>query len=336
MQPKVTVLMSCYNAARWLEEAVNSVLTQTFKDFEFLIIDDGSTDETLAIIQRLSAMDRRVVVIAKPNTGLVDSLNTGIFQAQGQWIARLDADDLCEQTRLEQQLNYVRDHPQVVLLGSGFFEIDENGHVIKTQRYPVKHNPLKKHLERCQRFFPHSSAFYQTATARQLGGYRPRIRRAEDWDFWLRLSKNGQLACLLEPLVRIRKHGSQISHDESGRRQKIDARVGVISHFLRQLGDVDPVAITDEAEWTRFFAWVEKRIDEEGIIESRQTWEIARTRFFDHQNRLLGGWAFISHLMRSGYAGVLIKEKFMGSDLPERLAKEWINYSKEVQKSMDS
>jgi len=94
--PTITVLMSCYNAERWLDEAVRSVLNQTFDNFEFIIIDDGSVDGTLSLVRRYASTDSRIIVVAKQNTGLSDSLNVGVQMARGKWIARLDADDLCE------------------------------------------------------------------------------------------------------------------------------------------------------------------------------------------------------------------------------------------------
>src|SRR2546430_2514522 len=106
--PEVSVLMSCYNATRWLHEAIHSVLVQTHDKFELILVDDGSTDETWNIIQSYRDRDQRIVAISKKNTGLADSLNVGIARAKGAWIARLDADDLCEPTRLEEQLDFVR------------------------------------------------------------------------------------------------------------------------------------------------------------------------------------------------------------------------------------
>src|SRR5688500_1611394 len=121
--PTVSVVMSIYNAERWLEEALDSVLAQSFSDFEFLLVDDGSTDGTARIIARYAARDDRCRVITKHNTGLSDSLNVGIERARGEWIARLDADDIAVPTRFEEQLTYLRKNPGVVLLGTGFDEI---------------------------------------------------------------------------------------------------------------------------------------------------------------------------------------------------------------------
>ena len=105
--PEVTVLMSCYNASCWLHEAIASVLKQTFENFEFILVDDGSTDDTWDIIQAYRDRDQRIVAIKKSNTGLTDSLNVGIAHARGAWIARLDADDRCEAGRLAEQVRFI-------------------------------------------------------------------------------------------------------------------------------------------------------------------------------------------------------------------------------------
>ena len=106
--PAVSVVMSCYNASRFLAEAIESILRQTFTDFEFIIIDDGSTDDTLDIIRTYAQTDPRIVVIEKANTGLADSLNVGIGAARGEWIARQDADDVSFPDRLFHQIEFLR------------------------------------------------------------------------------------------------------------------------------------------------------------------------------------------------------------------------------------
>src|ERR1700722_10627943 len=192
MNPEVSVLTPCYNARAWLSQAIESVLAQTFHNFEFVLVNDGSTDETWEIIQRFRERDKRIVALSKKNTGMADSLNAGIARAKGAWIARLDADDLCEPTRLEEQLRFVRDHPAVVLLGTGFIEIDTKGRALKKHRYPTKHRQLVWQLEHLGGFFPHSSAFYRTDAVRRIGGYNRRISRAEDQWLWLELSRQGE------------------------------------------------------------------------------------------------------------------------------------------------
>lgn len=322
--PQITVLMSCYNANRWLSEAINSVLAQTFADFEFILVDDGSTDETLKIIKNFQAQDERIVAISKKNTGLADSLNVGIAKAKGTWICRLDADDLCEPSRLEEQINYVTHHQDVVLLGSCFFEIDEHGHVIKKQLYPTGHRRLVRHLERFQRFFAHSSAFYRVDKVKQVGGYNPRFLRAEDWRLWLDLTMQGKIACLPKPLVRIRRHADRISLDSNGRRQFCDGTAATVGHFLRKAGYEDPSLASSDSEWISFLKWVEKRVDETGAFEKRKAWGDARSAFFSSENKVIGANRFGFHLIQSGYGAALVWEKFFGSSLPERLAREWM------------
>lgn len=327
--PLVSVLMSCYNAKRWLHEAGESVLAQTFEDFEFILVDDGSTDDTWNVIQRYRERDQRVVAICKKNTGLADSLNVGIAKARGTWIARLDADDVCEPTRLQEQVAYVRDNPAIILLGTGCVEIDERSDVVKTHAYPSAHAALVRHLVRVQRFFPHSSAFYLRDAVRRQGGYRTRMRRAQDWDLWLRLSEYGRLGCLERPLVRIRKHEGQISHGESGRRQISDCRAGIVSYFLRRRGLIDPIE-RDNATWLAFLLWLEMRLEEEALFDERRAYDVARAEFVRYDNPLVGAAAFAARVLTSSHALALVKEKLVGSSLPERLANEWIAASRKL------
>lgn len=319
--PEVSVLMSCYNASRWLHEAVDSVLTQSFENFEFIMVDDGSTDETWNIIQSYRDRDERVVAMSKENTGLADSLNMCIAQARGAWIARLDADDICEPRRLEEQVTFVRNHPEVVLLGTGFVEIDEHGRAIKKHRYPSSHRNLVLHLERSQGFFPHSSAFFRTDVVKQVGGYNQRIRRAEDWWLWLELSLRGKIACLPRALVKVRKYSNHKSVDKL---QLCEATAAIVCHVLQHKGYRDPSVDTSEDEWISFLSWIEHRIEESGIYERRGTWVEARAEYFATENRLISVFYLGTHLLKSGHAGSLVWEKLFGSALPQRLARKWM------------
>lgn len=322
--PEVSVLMSCYNGSRWLHEAIDSVLAQTFEAFEFILVDDGSTDETWSIIQSYRDRDGRIVAISKQHTGLADSLNVGIAQAKGAWIARFDQDDLNEPTRLEEQVNFVRNHPEVVLLGTGFFEIDEHGRVIKKHLYPSGHRKLVRRLEHLRGFFPHSSAFYRVDLVRQLGGYKLHILRADDWRLWLELASLGKIACLAKPLVRCRRHSSQMSLDGNGRRQYYDKIGATVCHLLSKAGYEDPSVSASEEKWIAFLNWVENRIEESGAFAGRKAWVDARATFFTSQNRLAGALRFGARLMQSGHASALVWEKFFGASLAQRLAREWM------------
>ncbi len=323
--PCISVLMSCYNAEEWLGASIESVLKQTHTDFEFIIVNDGSQDGTLALARDHAARDARIVVIDKPNTALADSLNKGIERVRGEWIARLDADDLCEPERLARQLAAVRARPGLVLLGSGFTEIDETGGVIRTHRYPDSHNALVRRLERSGAFFPHSSVFMRTTAVRQVGGYRPQFKRSQDTDMWLRLSEVGQIGCLQEPLVRIRVHAQQITHTGGGKMSWLYSLAARTSYFLRRAGAADPAGAESEAERGAYFSWIEVKMDRHRVLERRQAWQRARAGYFERRGGIQGGATFLSRLLASGYALPLLWEKAFGTALCRRLAKEWIS-----------
>ena len=314
--PLVSVVMSCYNAERWVSEAIDSVLGQSMPDFELIVLDDGSTDNTGRILEERAARDGRIIVVRKPNTGLGDSLNQGIARARGEWIARLDADDVCERERLARQLEAARRDGAVVFVGSGLKLIDEHGRVFATHRYPTSHRRLVAHLRHVMKFPPHSSALVRTEALRRAGGYRTRIRRAQDWDLWLRLSALGRLTCVDAPLVRIRKHSSQVSHEEGGRRQLTDCRLGLVSDCIRRLGGADPVDASEEVYIT-FRTWLEARLVAVGLYRLEDLGQRAAAT----GSVLRAGAA----LLRQPLDGIrLLWARWTGERLALRLAREWL------------
>jgi glycosyltransferase involved in cell wall biosynthesis len=309
--------MSCYNAERWLAEAVESVLQQTFSDFEFIAVDDGSRDSTARLLSEYAAADRRLIIVKKENSGLADSLNKGIALAKGKWIARIDADDICEPSRLRRQLKHASRDDSLTVIGSGFIEIDQNGQPLASHSYPTYHRALAKRLVRGRGFFPHSSAFFQRDAVAKIGGYRPQIRRAEDWDLWLRLSEVGKIGCNPEPLVRVRKHPNQISHVEQGKRQFVDAIAAVTAHYLRIQGKPDPLD-GKPAEVAKYIGFIERSIDREGEWERRLAWQRFRKSYLETSKT-----AAARSLLLSGQGWSLLLGKYFGSSMPQRLAKHW-------------
>ena len=233
--------MSCFNSDTWLAEAIESVLCQSFDDFEFVIVDDGSTDKSKDIIAKYAKVDERILTIPKKNSGLADSLNVGLQQARGEWIARIDSDDLCEPERFADQLAFVDQHPKTALLGSGTTIMDAQGSQEHVYLYPTRHRVLVRHLLLSQSFFPHSSALYRRDLAIEIRGYRSFFVRSQDFDLWLRLSMIGKMAALRKPLVKIRRHDGQISNDQSGFRQYLYSRAALVSYYSKLCGIQDPV-----------------------------------------------------------------------------------------------
>jgi glycosyltransferase involved in cell wall biosynthesis len=324
MEPDIAVLMSCFNAEQWLAESIESVLTQTHQNFEFIIVDDGSRDSTATIIRDYAIQDRRIKPIFKQNTGLPDSLNVGLVQAKAPWIARLDADDLAEPTRFAEQLEFVQNHPKVVLLGTGFTEIDSDGHLIKVHQIPTTDQQIKYNLIWGLRYIIHPSTLYSTASARRAGGYRSRAGLAEDLDLWLRLSDQ-EFACINKPLIRYRNHINQISRHRSeiAPQNLIDGCAVLICHFLRQCSSPDPIDFENEADWFHFREWVEIQIKKNQVLEYLNAWAKAKKDFFEQDNQVLGSLIALKQLLNSGHAASLIKLKLLGFNLPKCLAQKW-------------
>lgn len=322
--PRVSVLVSCYNAADYLQEAVESILTQTYSDYELLLINDGSTDDTLRIIEEYAQQDSRVSVLDKENTGLADSLNAGLKIAKGEWIARLDVDDIALPDRLARQVAFTRADTSIVLLGSNCVLVDQCGGRIGSYRYPKEHGSLVNHIAVGRSPFPHSSAFFHRKTANGLGGYNPRFVRCQDADLWLRLSETGTIACLPEPLVKIRKHSSNISFSSS---LAIIMGMAVrVCHSVRSTGAPDP-AQGDDDVWTQFTRWLSRRLEEESYIELQEEWSRIRREFYSSSGT--GGWlcgtsTLIRRLLTSAYCHQIILSKLFGTKIISQLAGEWI------------
>lgn len=325
--PAVSVLMSCYNAERWLRESVDSVLSQTFRNLELILVDDGSTDDTRAIIQSYCERDSRIVPLFKSNSGLADSLNAGIAIARGAWIARLDADDLCEPERLYAQVNFIQKNGDVVLLGTGYVEVDEFGRKLLDHRFPSSHRILVRHLERMQCFFPHSSALIRVDTLRAVGGYSTLMRKAQDWHLWLKLSRSGRVSCLPVSLVKFRKHAQQVSKENSGRSQLCYGLAATVCHFLAMRGVTDPSISSVGLSWHEFFSWVEQRMLDDGLHGRLKSWVDARAESLLAEQKLLGALRFGVRILRARDARLLVWEKVFGTSLPKRLARQWIRRS---------
>ncbi len=330
-KPRISVLLSCYNGSSWLSQAIESILNQTLGNFEFIIVDDGSTDNSLEIIKGYAQQDSRIVVLVKKNTGLADSLNKGIEIARGDWIARIDADDISEPLRLSKQLIIAESKQNILFVGSGLFAIDETGSILKTYHYPICHRLLVRNLCTTLKFPPHSSAFYRTDVVRAIGGYRPRIKRSQDWDLWLRLSQFGQLACASEALVKVRQHPQQISNDDSGKKSRIYNKIALISYLLRQNGYIDPVQENDKV-FECFYDFVKRRLDEVRLHDFKDYVYNVKTQLStinaDFGSVLKAAHYIFSepHFMCRYLRGYMFGDKFANE-----VAHEWMKYYSQVE-----
>ena len=198
--PCVSVLIPVYNAECYLKEAVNSIIVQTFSDFEIIIIDDGSTDSSLLILEELAQQDARIKIISRPNTGIVGALNDGLKLCSGKYVARMDADDLCRRDRFELQVQKMESSPKLVALGSCATIIDPEGDVLGDAKLPLEHEQIdSQHLKGVSSIF-HPAVMMRRDVLCQLNGYRKPAWPAEDMDLWLRLAEKGTVANLPEKL----------------------------------------------------------------------------------------------------------------------------------------
>jgi len=222
--PAVSVLIPVYNGGAFFRAAIDSVLAQTFRDFECVILDDGSTDESGKIADELARRDPRVRVIHRDNRGLVATLNELVDLARGELVARMDADDLCLPTRLARQVEFLRRHPAVVCVGSGHWLIDEADRTIVDIKPPTDDATIQQRALRGHTTICHPAAMMRTEALRRAGGYRAEFYPTEDLDLWLRLGELGALANLAEPLICYRMHSGSISGAAAQGRQREAAR----------------------------------------------------------------------------------------------------------------
>ncbi len=219
--PPITVLLAVYNGQQYLREALDSILAQTFTDFEFLIIDDGSTDLTLPILREYEKRDPRIRLVSRPNKGLTNTLNEGLSLARGEFLARMDADDFAMPARFEKQIAYLREHPDCVLLGSRVLLMDPDGLPIREMCLERTHEQIDSaHLNRGWPIV-HPATMMRMSALSQIGGYRDEFNTLEDLDLFLRLAEVGQLANLPELLLRYRQHFASVTHSKEEKQNQI-------------------------------------------------------------------------------------------------------------------
>ncbi|MFW5887057.1 MAG: glycosyltransferase family 2 protein [Bacteroidota bacterium] len=208
IKPELSVVMAVYNGERFLKQAIESVLNQTFKNFEFIIVNDGSTDKSKEIIN--SYPDPRIVLINQSNKGLANSLNIGIDRAKTEFIARMDADDICMKNRFQCQLEVLGNDKNLIAVGSNAIEITENGKYIFTSNQITEpkliHQKLEDSLKAGKPWMPfyHSSTLFRKAVCMKAGGYDSRLRYTEDVVLFNKMSKYGFFINIEEPLIRYR------------------------------------------------------------------------------------------------------------------------------------
>jgi Glycosyl transferase family 2 len=241
MTPRVTVLLAVHDGEPYVHDAVASVLAQTYRDFELLIVDDASTDSTVATIERLD--DPRIRLLRNErNLGQVPALNRGLREARGELVARIDADDVSLPMRLERQVAAFDAEPHVGLVGSWMTLVDERGrHIGSLRKTLADYVDFVFHTLIMRVYVSHPAAAYRLEPVLELGGYDEATGPAEDKDLWRKLALARWDARIVpEELVRYRLHDAQLSQTRASYQREVDARSQ--ERFLAQLAPDAPHA----------------------------------------------------------------------------------------------
>jgi FkbM family methyltransferase len=242
--PTVSVVMSVFNGEEFLSETIDSVLNQTFRDFEFVIVDDGSTDATADILSKYALCDGRIRVLRNGKKGRAASLNLAISVANGKYVANTDADDLSMPGRLEEQVAFMEKNLEVGVLGGAFELITDSGAVIDVIRHPLEDSLMRSAMLRYNPIC-HSSVILRKNIVLASGGYRSTLEPSEDYDLWLKMSECSRMANLHNVIVRYRLHANQLSVRKVERQTLCNLAISAAVE-KRRSGRSDPLADIQE------------------------------------------------------------------------------------------
>ena len=206
--PAASVVMAVWNGETYLGEAIESILSQTFSDFEFIIVDDGSTDRTPELLAAYQSKDPRISFFSCDNQGQASALNFACRQARGKYLINLDADDVALPTRIEKQLAFLENNPGTVLLGTASQLVWADGRRIRERIPPTDDASIREELVK-RASICHTSVAMRKDAWLAAGGYRAPFKCGQDYDLFLRIADQGKLANLDEVLVLHRIHGNQ-------------------------------------------------------------------------------------------------------------------------------
>jgi GT2 family glycosyltransferase len=252
--------MAAYNAETYLAPAVNSILRQSFTNFEFVIVDDGSTDGTRDILESYARRDSRIRVATQANAGVAAALNAGLARVRGEFIARMDADDISLPTRLDAQLDFMKAHPDCVAVGCRWLAIDPDGWPIRIGRQPQSHEAIDAfHLAGNGGGMPGPALFLRRSAVEAVGRYRAEFVLAEDYDLLLRLAEVGRLVNLPDVLFFYREHATSLLRTRRDELKQLTWKAQKEAHERRRLAydrppppPVGPLTQNLHMRWARY------------------------------------------------------------------------------------
>jgi glycosyltransferase involved in cell wall biosynthesis len=293
-RPRVSVLLVVRDAARFVGEAVDSILAQTFGDFEFLVYDDGSTDDSCEVLERAAGRDLRVQLFREEARGLTAWLERGVGDACGELVARMDADDVAHPERFARQVAFLDRHPECLVVGSDALLVDPRRRPIRRLGVRTRHEEIEAELLRGRGdALLHPSVMMRRADVVAVGNYRTRYRVSQCLDLFLRLAERGRLANLPEPLLEYRQHLCKVSGERKGEQRR--TQDAILREALTRRGlspsdlpDRPPVAERVPAvdAWHRWATWA---IDAGHLGTARRyAWRVFRREPFSRRACKLG------------------------------------------------
>lgn len=245
--PRISVLMSVFNGERYLRPAMDSLLAQTLGDFELIVVDDGSTDSSPLILDQYAASDSRVRVIHQQNQGLTRSLNHALALATGEYVARMDADDICFPERFARQTEFLDNHPDVLCLGTAYEAIDAESKPLGRRQMATEPAQIDRAHLAANTSLAHPTILVRRQAMDAIGGYDESYKTTQDLDLFLRLAEHGTITNLDEPLLYYRWHDENVSV------RKVDQQdrdcTAIIAAAHRRRGLPVPTGVP-EARWS--------------------------------------------------------------------------------------
>lgn len=210
----ISVLLPVYNAEKFLAETLDSILRQTYEHFEVLAVNDGSTDDSLAILKKYAKRDSRIIVVDKKNEGIVKTLNLAAEMAGGEFLARMDADDISLPRRFELQLEAFRNHKKAVLVAGGFDVMNDDGEFLYHEAVPTKDSDLRLAMY-SRNPIAHGSVMFKNTVFKELGGYSGDCGPTEDYELWSRMIQKGEFVALGSTVFRWRVNPGGITQTKA-------------------------------------------------------------------------------------------------------------------------
>lgn len=240
---KISVLMPVYNSENYLKDSIESILNQSFTDFEFIIIDDASKDDSWAIIKEYEKNDKKIVALQNiVNIGTTKSLNTGLSLAKGKYVVRMDADDWSYPERLKKQYEFMEKHQDVGVSGGTIEVCDKNLNILNVRDYPLTDSKIRKIIFRYSPF-AHSATIWNRKIMMEVGGYNENIPVSQDCELYFSVGKLSKLGNVGDKLIKLRMHGESVSISKNLEQEKyaIFARIKAVMEYGYKIRSSDIV-----------------------------------------------------------------------------------------------